>query len=86
MKIEKNKWKKNLFSVLNDNFINFSVVLIRIFDALYFTIFMNRTFILKKKKISSSLEMVRLVGYIYGDMEECPRKCVEALVDLLRRK
>lgn len=82
MKIEKNKWKKNLFSVLNDNFINF-----RIFDALYFTMFMNRTFILKKKKkISSSLGMVRLVGYIYGDMEECPRKCVEALVDLLRRK
>ena len=58
-----------------------------IFDALYFTMFMNRTFILqKKKKISSSLGMVRLVGYIYGDMEECPRKCVEALVDLLRRK
>lgn len=45
MKIEKNKWKKNLFSVLNDNFINF-----RIFDALYFTMFMNRTFILKKKR------------------------------------
>ena len=78
---------ENLIHSLNFVFLLFYFINFRIFDALYFTMFMNRTFILKrKKKISSSLGMVRLVGYIYGDMEECPRKCVEALVDLLRRK